>query len=92
MKDFRAVSIICRAPSCDAARSPTGQRRLLTQGCCLPLADCTMPELCKCRYQKHADRRTNDNRRMLGSTQRGANFGIRERRDGHGDGRRLADG
>jgi hypothetical protein len=92
MKDFRAVSIICRAPSCDAARSPTGQRRLLTQGCCLPLADCTMPELCKCRYQKHADRRVDDNRRMLGSTQRGANFGIRERRDGGGEGRRLADG
>jgi hypothetical protein len=92
MKDFRAVSIICRAPSCDAARSPTGQRRLLTQGCCLPLADCTMPELCKCRYQKHADRRVDDNRRMAGSTQRGANFGIRERRDGRGEGRRLADG
>ena len=43
MKDFRAVSIIYRAPSCEAARSPTGQRRLLSQGCCLPLADCTMP-------------------------------------------------
>jgi hypothetical protein len=51
-----------------------------------------MPELCKCRYQKHADRRVDDNRRMLGSTQRGANFGIRERRDGGGEGRRLADG
>jgi len=91
MKDYRAVSIICRAPSCEAARSPTGQRRLLTQGCNLPLADCSMPELCKCRYQKHEDRRMDDNRRMLGSTQRGANFGIRERRGGRGEGRRQAD-
>jgi hypothetical protein len=91
MKDFRAVSIICRAPSCEAARSPSGQRRLLTQGCCLPLADCTMPELCKCRYQKHADRRMDDNRRMLGSTQRGAMFGIKERRAVRDDGRRLDD-
>jgi hypothetical protein len=91
MKDFRAVSIICRAPSCEAARSPSGQRRLLTQGCCLPLADCTMPALCKCRYQKHADRRMDDNRRMLGSTQRGAMFGIKERRAVREDGRRLDD-
>jgi hypothetical protein len=91
MKDFRAVSIICRAPSCQAARSPSGQRRLVTQGCNLPLADCTMPELCKCRYQKHADRRMDDNRRMLGSTQRGAMFGINERRAVREDGRRLDD-
>jgi hypothetical protein len=91
MKDFRAVSIICRAPSCEAARSPTGLRRLLTQGTSLPLADCSMPEMCKCRYQKHDDRRMEDNRRMLGSTQRGAAFAISERRAGGGDGRRVDD-
>jgi hypothetical protein len=91
MKDFRAVSIICRTPSCEAARTPSGQRRLLTQGTCLPLSGCTMPELCKCSYKKHADRRIDDTRRMLGSTQRGAMFGIKERRAIREDGRRLDD-
>jgi len=50
-----------------------------------------MPELCKCRYQKHADRRTEENRRMLGSTLRGAMFGIKERRGGPVEGRRVGD-
>ena len=89
MKDFRAVSIICRTPGCEAARTPSGQRRLLTQGTCLPLAECTMPALCKCSYKKHTDRRMDDNRRMLGSTERGAMFGIKERRAGRANGRRL---
>jgi hypothetical protein len=91
MKDFRAVSIICRPPSCEAARSTRGQRRLLTPGICLPLSDCSMPALCKCRYQKHPDRRLDDNRRMPGSTQRGAMFGIKERRYARLEGRRLDD-
>ncbi len=91
MKDFRAVSVICRAPSCEAARSSTGQRRLLSEAKTLPLSDCSMPELCKCRYQKHADRREEEDRRMLGSTQRGAMFGIKERRSGRVEGRRVGD-
>lgn len=91
MKDFRAVSVICRAPSCEAARSSTGLRRLLTQGTSLPLSECSMPELCKCRYQKHPDRRADEDRRMLGSTQRGAMFGIKERRHGRAEGRRMGD-
>jgi hypothetical protein len=91
MKDFRAVSIISRAPSCEVARGAGGQRKLLSQGCCLPLADCTMPDLCKCQYKKHADRRIDDERRMLGSTMRGSSFSIRERRGAGADGRRLDD-
>ena len=90
MKDFRAVSIISRAPSCEAARAPSGQRRL-AQGCSLPLADCTMPALCKCQFKKHSDRRLDDDRRMLGSTMRGSLYGIKERRGKRGDGRRLDD-
>jgi hypothetical protein len=50
-----------------------------------------MPELCKCRYQKHEDRRTEENRRMLGSTMRGVMFGIKERRRGNVEGRRQGD-
>lgn len=90
MKDFRAVSIISRAPSCEAARAPSGQRRL-AQGCSLPLEDCTMPAMCKCQFKKHPDRRMDEDRRMLGSTQRGAQFGIKERRAKRGEGRRPGD-
>jgi hypothetical protein len=91
MKDFRAVSIISQSQSCEAARAPGGQRKLLSQGSCLPLAECTMPAVCKCRYKKYPDRRMDDDRRMLGSTLRGAMFGICERRGGGGAGRRPDD-
>jgi hypothetical protein len=91
MKDFRAVSVICRTPSCEAARSCTGVRRLLTEGTSLPLSGCSMPQLCQCRYKKHQDRREEEDRRMLGSTQRGAMFGIKERRNARAEGRRTGD-
>jgi hypothetical protein len=91
MKDFRAVSIISQKPLCEAARAPSGQRKLMAEGTCLPLKDCTMPELCKCRYQKHADRRTDEDRRMLGSTLRGSLYAISERRCSGARARRLGD-
>ena len=46
-----------------------------------------MPEQCKCRYQKYADRRLDEDRRLLGSTVRGSPYGISERRRIYG--RRL---
>jgi hypothetical protein len=50
-----------------------------------------MPALCKCQYKKHPDRRMDDDRRMLGSTSRGASFGISERRGKRTDGRRSGE-
>jgi len=89
MKDVRAVSIVGGSRCCEATRSVKGKRLLVTQGVALPLAACTMPEQCKCRYQKYSDRRAEDDRRTLGSTQRGSLFGISERR--MVEGRRPAD-
>jgi hypothetical protein len=88
MKDVRAVSIICPATGCAAAQTLKGKRLLVSRGVALPLAECTMPSQCKCRYQKYADRRDEDDRRAFGSTTRGALFGISERRV---KGRRAAD-
>ena len=79
MKDVRAVSVVGGSPCCEATRSLKGKRLLVTQGVALPLAACTMPAKCKCRYQKYSDRRAVDDRRMFGSTQRGFLYGISER-------------
>jgi hypothetical protein len=88
-QDVRAVSIVCGARSCEAAASVKGKRRLMSQAVALPLAGCSMSAQCKCRYQKYGDRRDEDNRRALGSTVRGALYGIQERRNVTG--RRPAD-
>jgi hypothetical protein len=89
MKDVRAVSIIGGISCCQAARSLKGQRRLVLEGVALPLTACTMSSQCKCRYQKYADRREDDDRRSPGSTARAAQFGMSERRQA--EGRRPAD-
>jgi hypothetical protein len=89
MKDVRAVSIVGSSPCCEASRKLKGQRLFVTQGVALPLPTCTIPGQCKCRYQKHPDRRADDDRRTPGSTVRGSLFGISERRKA--EGRRPAD-
>lgn len=43
---------------CEAARALAGQRFLSTEAPPLPLADCSKPDDCRCRYSKHGDRRT----------------------------------
>jgi hypothetical protein len=78
-QDVRAVSIVCGAQRCQSAAELKGKRRLMSQAAPLPLAECTMSASCKCRYQKYGDRRDED-RRALGSTVRGALYGIQERR------------
>ncbi len=77
MKGFLAVSIVGSSPCCGASQSLKGKRLLLTRDVALPLAACTMPTRCKCRYSKHPDRRADDDRRMFGSTQRASLYGIK---------------
>ena len=89
MKDFRAVAIAGGSPCCEATQALKGKRLFVTQGVAIPLAACTIAARCKCRYQKYSDRRADDDRRMSGSTQRGALYGISERRKA--EGRRPAD-
>ena len=89
MTDFRAVSIVGGTGCCRASQALKGKRLLMTQGVFIPLAACTMSDRCKCRYGKHSDRRADDDRRILGSTQRSALYAINERRQVGG--RRPAD-
>ena len=43
---------------CEAAKSLAGLRFLSGEAPALPLPDCDRPDACRCRYQKHSDRRT----------------------------------
>jgi hypothetical protein len=78
--DYRAVSVV---PSiieyCSAVKGATGKRFLLGEAPRLPLAACTMPANCLCKFRKHADRREGD-RRLLFGTHTNRSFAGPERR------------
>ena len=78
--DYRAVSLV---PSiieyCSAVGGATGKRFLLREAPRLPLAACTMPANCLCKFRKHADRREGDRRLLFGS-QTSRSFAGPERR------------
>lgn len=57
MGQFAAVSIVTTSACCDASQQLAGKTFLLAQAPRLPLAECTRPDECRCRFQKHADRR-----------------------------------
>ena|ERR1039458_8417393 len=65
---YRAVSIAPSRVCCAAAKEVADKRYLLREAPRLPLADCTMPTNCSCKYRKHADLRDRD-RRALGATE-----------------------
>ena len=80
-----AVSITPGAPCCDAAANLRGQRLLMASAPRLPLAECSNPAGCRCRFQKHADRRDEvGDRRIAGLLQMNAWYGGSERRDRKG--------
>jgi len=66
--DFRAVSLVPSKGSCAAARNASGKRFLLREVPRLPLANCTSPATCSCKFRKDADRRDGD-RRLFGETE-----------------------
>jgi hypothetical protein len=66
--DFRAVSIAPGITCCAAARCAMESTYLLREAPRLPLAACTMPGNCSCKFRKNADRR-NSERRMFGATE-----------------------
>jgi hypothetical protein len=66
--DFRAVSIAPSLECCAAAMRATGRPYLLREAPRLPLAACTMPTKCSCKFHKNADRREGD-RRLFGATE-----------------------
>jgi hypothetical protein len=67
--DFRAVSIAPSVMSCTAAMHATGKSYLLRQAPRLPLAACTTPTNCPCKFHKKADRREESDRRLFGATE-----------------------
>jgi hypothetical protein len=80
--DFRAVSIAPSIMCCAAAMRATGKTYLLRQAPRLPLAACTMPKHCSCKFRKNADRRDCE-RRLFGATETNRWFaGLASRRRG----------
>jgi len=80
--DFRAVSIAPSIMCCTAAMRATGRTYLLQEAPRLPLAACTMPKNCSCKFRKNADRRNRD-RRLFGASETNRWFaGLESRRRG----------
>ena len=62
---WHSVSIVAGKNPCDAVLANPRRRMLSREAVRLPVAGCSDPDHCTCRYQHHADRRTgarrNDN-------------------------------
>ena len=54
---WHSVSIVPGRNPCDAVLAYPRRRMLSSEAVRLPLAGCSDPEHCQCRYQHHADRR-----------------------------------
>jgi hypothetical protein len=59
---WHAVSVKPGAGACEAATSGKGRRWLSREAPALPLAGCTRPDRCSCKYQHHDDRRAGPRR------------------------------
>ncbi len=59
---FHAISIRARPDACDAARALHGQRFLSATAPTLPLPGCDA-HTCHCRFARHRDRRSGEDRR-----------------------------
>jgi hypothetical protein len=84
---YQSVSVMCAGKHCAAVKSLAGQRFLTAGAPALPLPACSMAAQCKCRFQKHVDRRDYA-RRLLGEMSRW--YGGAEKRLSRG-GRRRSD-
>ena len=86
---FHAVEIHASRSACDAAREVTGRRYLSAEAPLLPLADCSDPRRCNCRYRHYQDRRDGPRRDAeMGLPVKSASDGTERRR---ALGRRLDD-
>lgn len=61
-RPFQAISIYRGVVCCAMAKQFSEHRFLGKNAPSLPLAGCTMPERCECRYLKHKDRRSGERR------------------------------
>jgi hypothetical protein len=60
--DFRTVEIAPSLMCCTAVMQVRERSYLLRQAPRLPLAGCSMPTTCSCKFLKHEDRRDSDRR------------------------------
>ncbi len=60
---WHAVSIVSKAPCCQAARRLRAVRMLSRTAPRLPLADCEFGGRCNCAYKHHSDRRAQPRRK-----------------------------
>jgi len=89
-KKFPAVTIAMPVKCCDAVGLLDGLRILASEAPRLPLPNCTMPEKCRCKFQKYSDRREDDQgRRLRYGLERSAWYAGGQRRKSRG--RRNAD-
>jgi hypothetical protein len=89
LRPFQAISIYRGLICCDMARKFSEHRFLVRDAPPLPLAGCTMPNNCQCKYIKHKDRRA-EPRRLMDFGMAARLFDGRERR-ARGGGRRNND-
>lgn len=71
---YHSVSIVTGIDRCDAAITLTGQRFLPDEAPALPVPGCDRSGECRCRYRRHDDRRSDDERRLGFDTYTG--FGL----------------
>ena len=88
---YAAVELVAAKCLCAAVLAMPPGRMLASEAPALPLAGCTSPSGCRCRYQKYPDRRSGTDRRlaMAGGIHRWY-FG-RNRRERRSPGRRWED-
>lgn len=64
-RKFPAVTIAMPSKCCEAVSALAGKRILASQAPMVPMPDCTMPDRCRCRFQKYDDRREDEQGRRF---------------------------
>ena len=83
-KPYPAVALVAARTCCAEAKALAGSRILATAAPGLPLPNCSMPDQCRCKFQKYSDRRDEDNRRLQFSSERSAWYAGCQRRKSNG--------
>jgi hypothetical protein len=79
LRPFQAISVYRGLICCQTVRKFSEHRFLTRDAPPLPLAGCSMPKTCQCKYIKHKDRRA-EGRRMMDFGLAARLFDGRERR------------
>jgi hypothetical protein len=84
-KKYPAVTVAAPTRRCEAVNALEGMRILATHAPTLPMANCTMPAQCRCKFQKYVDRRDDDQgRRFAFGQERSAWYAGGQRRKSRG--------